>query len=121
MSDPVSDTAVEIARRYFDAWRAEDMDAYRALLAADADFAGPMGEAHGRDECVAGMRGLAGITRDVVVQRMLGDDTDVITWFELHTDAAPPCPVANWTQVADGRITRIRVTFDPRPLLPPAS
>jgi hypothetical protein len=33
---------------------------------------------------------------------------------------APPAPTANWSQVKDGRITAIRVTFDARPLAPPA-
>lgn len=115
----MNETATEIARRYFAAWRTNDLDAYRDLLADDAEFAGPMGTASGADDCVEGMRGLAAITTDVVVQQMLGDETDVITWFELHTDGAPPCPVANWTHVEAGRITRIRVAFDPRPLLPP--
>jgi hypothetical protein len=45
------------------------------------------------------------------------DGPDVITWFELSTDSAGPLPVVNWSHVEDGRITRIRVTFDPRPLL----
>ncbi|MGH3502933.1 MAG: nuclear transport factor 2 family protein [Nocardioidaceae bacterium] len=115
----MGESPTEIAGRYFEAWRAKDMDAYRALLADGADFAGPMGQAHGVDECVAGMRGLASMTTDVVVHKMLSDDNDVITWFELHTADAAPCPVANWTHVEDGKITQIRVTFDPRPLLPP--
>lgn len=116
----MTDTASSMADRYFQAWRAKDLDAYRALLADDADFTGPMGHADGADACVEGMRGLASITTDVVVQQMQGDDTDVLTWFELHTADAPPVPVTNWTHVEDGKITRIRVTFDPRPLLPPS-
>jgi hypothetical protein len=44
------------------------------------------------------------------------DGEDVLTWFDLHTTIAPPAPVANWSHVEDGRITRIRVTFDSRPL-----
>ncbi len=104
----------DVAHRYFDAWRTKDMDAYRALLADGVDFAGPFGAAHGIDECVAGMRRLAGGTTGIDVQKMLADDTDVISWFDLHTTDAT-FVVANWTHVEDGRITRIRVTFDPRP------
>jgi hypothetical protein len=37
----------------------------------------------------------------------------------LHTTEAPPVPTANWSHVENGKITSIRVTFDPRPLLPP--
>jgi hypothetical protein len=51
----------------------------------------------------------------VVLKRWV-DGPDVITWFDLHTHDAPPVPTVNWSHVEDGRITRIRVTFDPRPL-----
>jgi ketosteroid isomerase-like protein len=63
----MSRTAIDLTRRYFTAWRAKDMDAYRALLADEVHFSGPLGEAHGADECVAGMRRLAESTTDVVV------------------------------------------------------
>jgi hypothetical protein len=57
------------------------------------------------------------ILRDVVVLKRFLDGPDVLTWFELHTAVAPPAPTANWMHVEDGRITAIRVTFDPRELL----
>ena len=42
---------------------------------------------------------------------------DVLTWFDLHTKVTDdPLPVANRTHVKDGKITAIRVTFDPWPL-----
>jgi len=28
--------------------------------------------------------------------------------------------IENWTHVEDGKVTRVRVTFDPRPLAPPS-
>jgi hypothetical protein len=34
----------------------------------------------------------------------------------LHTSVPPPAPTANWSDVENGRITAIRVTFDARPL-----
>jgi hypothetical protein len=46
------------------------------------------------------------------------DGPDVLTWFDLHTAAAKRMPTANWSHVEDGKITRIRVAFDPRPILP---
>ena len=48
---------------------------------------------------------------------MAADGSDVLTWFELHAPGADPVPVANWACVEDGKISRVRVTFDPRPLL----
>ena len=40
-----------------------------------------------------------------------------ITWFDLHTTVAPPAPVANWSQIRDGKIVRVRATFDPRAII----
>ena len=43
----------------------------------------------------------------------------MITWFELHTADTEPLPAVNWRHVQNGKISSIRVTFDPRPLRPP--
>jgi len=59
------------------------------------------------------------IMTDIVIRKRLADDTDAITWFDLHTSVAPPVPTANWSHVEDGKITSIRVAFDARPLAPP--
>jgi hypothetical protein len=48
---------------------------------------------------------------------MVGEGEEVITWFELQRDGEAPGPVANWARVRGGKIVRVRVTFDPRPLL----
>lgn len=107
----------QIATSYFDAWRAKDYEALASLLADDVSFAGPLGTAEGVDECVAGMRQLGEIVTDIDVEHMLVDGDDVVTWFALHTTTAGVVgPVANWSHVTYGRIDRIRVTFDPRPL-----
>jgi len=109
----------EAARTYFDAWRARDFDRLRTVLADDVTFRGPFGTADGADECIAGLRGMAqNIMTDVRVVVMAVDGPDVLTWFELHSAAADPVPTVNWSHVEGGLITRIRVTFDPRPLLP---
>jgi hypothetical protein len=40
----------------------------------------------------------------------------VLTWLELHTQTTEPLATVNWSHIEDGRITRIQVVFDPRPL-----
>jgi hypothetical protein len=110
-------TPGEVAAAYFRAWTAGDIDSVRPLLHPDVDFRGAMGATHGSDETLNGLAGMFGMTRHVEVIRRWIDGPDVITWFELSTDTAGPLPVVNWSRVEDGRITRIRVTFDPRPLL----
>lgn len=102
---------------YFRAWMAKDFETLRSVLADDATFRGPLGTADDGDTCLAGLRGLSEIVTEVAVQHVFVDGPDVLTWFELHTTVAPPAPTANWMHVGDGRIQRIRVTFDPRALV----
>jgi limonene-1,2-epoxide hydrolase len=110
----------DAARTYFDAWRARDFDRLRTVLADEVTFRGPLGTADGADACIAGLRGMAEkVMTDVEVKLMAVDGPDVLTWFDLHSAVADPIPTVNWGHVEHGLITRIRVTFDPRPLLLP--
>ena len=115
MSDDARTTAVA----YFDAWRAKDFAALRALLADDVTFVGPLGTAANAEDYTAGIQRLSNVVTDIAVRKMFVDGPDVVTWFDLHTTVAPPCPTANWSHVQDGKIAAVRVAFDPRPLLPP--
>jgi hypothetical protein len=110
-------TPADVADTYFRCWVAGDFDTLRGVLADDATFRGPLGTADDGDSCLAGLRGMHAILRDVVVVKRFVDGADVLTWFELHTAVAPPAPTANWMHVEGGRITAIRVTFDPRELV----
>jgi len=109
--------AATSAERYFTAWQTRDEDTLREILAEDVTFAGPLGEAAGREDCIAGLIGMLGIVTNIDVTLRVADGNDVITWFDLHTTVAPPTPTANWSHIEDGRISRIRVTFDPRAIL----
>ena len=110
-------TPTEIMRRYFETWNARDFDAFEVQLAEDVTFAGPFGSASGPADLRKGIEGMSEMVDRAEVTVMVADGRDVITWFELHTPDADPIPVANWAQVAGGRIHRVRVAFDPRPLL----
>jgi len=87
------------------------------LLYPEVDFVGAMGSTRGTEETLAGLAGMFAMTSQVKVIKRWSDGPDVLTWFELSTATAGPLPVVNWSHVADGLITRIRVTFDPRPML----
>jgi hypothetical protein len=110
-------TPMQTMRRYFETWNAHDFDAFEAQLADEITFAGPLGTANGPAECRQGIEGLATLMDRVDVRVMVADGPNVITWFELHVPDVEPIPVANWAQLEDGRVRRVRVTFDPRPLL----
>jgi hypothetical protein len=110
------DSTRDIAAAYFADWAAKDYDALRDLLDDAVSFRGPLGSADGAEACVRGLRGLAEGVGLPEVRVIATDGDDAVTWFELRTtDGA--IPVANWSHVDNGRITRIRVAFDPRPLV----
>jgi ketosteroid isomerase-like protein len=113
----MTEDARSIAATYFTAWKDRDFDRLRSILADDATFRGPLGTADSGEECVAGLQGMAQMLTDIDVVKVFVDGDDVLTWFELHTDKAPPTPTVNWMHIEDEKISRIRVTFDPREII----
>lgn len=105
----------QVAATYFRAWKDKDFDTLRSVLADDATFRGPLGTADDAESCMQDLNGMAQIITDIVTQHMFVDGTDVLTWFDLHTTIAAPCPTASWSHIENGKITTIRVTFDARP------
>ncbi len=65
---------------------------------------------------VEGLLGMRQLMNGLTVQKMLADEHDVMTWYDLETDQGA-LPTVNWSRVEDGLITAIRATFDPRSLL----
>lgn len=115
----MDDNIAEIGATYFDAWRRGDFETLRSILADDVTFQGPLGRAGNAEECVAGLRNMSKIVTDIVEHKTFVDGPDVLTWFDLHTAGTEPLPTVNWRHIENGKITSIRVTFDPRPLGPP--
>jgi hypothetical protein len=122
-TDGVSDmsrTAAEAAERYFQTWLARDFAGFSEVLAENVHFSGPLAEISGREECVSSIRRLRELLQDIRVIHRFVDGDDVVTWFELVIEGLDPIPVANWSHVSQGRIDRIQVVFDPRPMLQPS-
>ncbi len=113
----MTDDPGALATSYFQSWQSKDFDTLGSILADDVSFHGPLATLHGAEECLRGLRQLAELITDLDIRKMWVDGPDVLTWFDLHTALAPPCPTVNWSHVEDGKIAAIRVTFDPRPLL----
>lgn len=106
------------AEIYFEAWRQRDFERLRTVLADDVEFVGALGVAHGADECIAGLRGMAnGVMDDLILHTRVVAGADAMSWFDLVAKNGAVVPTVNWSHVENGLITSIRVTFDPRPLL----
>lgn len=116
----MTDNAGTLAETYIAAWKARDFDTLRSILADDVTFTGPFARLDNAADCVEGLRKMSEIVTDIVVRKRLADETDAFTWFDLYTTGAPPVATVNWSHAEAGKITRIEVTFDPRPLLPPS-
>jgi hypothetical protein len=113
----LADHFTRIVSSRFDAWRTHDPDALRAVLADEATFTGPLGHSANAGEYRDAIGRMLAITTDIVIQKMLGDGEEALTWSELHTSLAPPTAVANWSRTQNGKIVRVRATFDPRPII----
>jgi len=106
-----------LATAYFQSWQERDFASLRSLLADDVTFRGTLGTADGIDTCMEGLTRLATIITDIDIRGMVVEGSDVMTWYELHTSVAPPCPTVNWSHVDAGKIAAIRAVFDPRDLI----
>ena len=107
-----------VATTYFDAWKANDFDAMRSLVADDVRFEGPLATLVGAEDYMKGIRGLSRVVSEIVIRKTFVDGRDVLTWYEMHTTVASPVAVANWLHVEGGKITALRVAFDARELAP---
>jgi len=112
-----SDSPAGVAAAYFDAWKGNDIECVRRLLHDAVTFDGALGSTRGVEDTIAGLGRMFAMTEQVDVLHRWVDGPDVVTWFELSTRTAGPLAIVNWSHVEAGRITWIRVTFDPRPLL----
>jgi limonene-1,2-epoxide hydrolase len=101
-----------VATTYFESWKAKDFETLRSLLADDVTFDGPLATIQGAETCMKGLRGMAEMITDIVIHKIFVDGSDVLTWFDLHTDKADPIPTANWSHIVNGKISAIRVAFD---------
>lgn len=114
----MADDAAKVATSYFDAWKVNDFETMRSLVAEDVTFAGPLANLEGASDYIDGIKGMSQIKSDIVIRKVFVDGPDILTWFELHTTVASPVPVANWLHVEEGKITSLRVAFDARELAP---
>jgi hypothetical protein len=114
----MADDAAKVATTYFDAWKTNDFDTMRSLVAEDVRFEGPLATLESAEDYIKGIQGLSQIISKIVIQKIFVDGQDVLTWYDMHTTVASPVPVANWLHVEEGKITSLRVAFDARELAP---
>jgi hypothetical protein len=110
--------AANVATTYFEAWKADDFDTMRSLVADDVIFERPLATLVGADGYMKGIRALSRLISEIVIQKVFVEGQDVLTWYEMHTRVVSPVAVANWVHVEEGKIDTLRVAFDARELAP---
>jgi len=107
-------TPTEIVNRYTEAFDAGDMGTVQSLLAEDFRFEGPLMIASSRQEFFEQLSQFQ-MTARTVVRRQIANGSTVARMFdfELTAPAQVTIPMAEWIEVAGGRIVSSRLFYDP--------
>lgn len=107
----------DVVRHFYQAVQKKDIAAARTFLSDDLEFIGLFETYHGPAEYLAALTGLLGITTRLDVKTIIGQANEAAIFFELETvaPAAATTLVAEWHQIADGKIRRVQSAFDGRP------
>ncbi|QJB41378.1 nuclear transport factor 2 family protein [Chitinophaga oryzae] len=91
----------------------EDMAAARALLTSDFKFVGVLGSRDGADVYIEDM---GRMKMKYTVHKIFeeGDDVCVLCDYIMGNKTVFGC---SWYQLREGKLSSLRVVFDPRPLL----
>ena len=111
--------ALDVANSFYNAANERRLDALRDLVAEDVRFVGPTMQASGAAEYVAMNEQLLGFHRETRMLQQFERNGSVCSIYEL--DMTTPAgedvltlTMADWLEVADGKITSQRIYFDPR-------
>lgn len=108
---------VTVVQEYFAAWRRGDAERLEAMLDDAVTASGPLATIHGAREHASSLVRSSQMFRDITVDQVMSDGACVLSWFRFELRSGSTVRAANLCEVTHGIITRIEVTFDPRPLL----
>lgn len=106
----------EIVRKFYAAVSRKDIEAARPYVHDDLIFYGVFETYYGADAYLTSLTGLLGITNKLEVRAIIADGNNVAVLFDLDTrePAKADTLVAEWHQIKDGKIYRVRSAFDAR-------
>jgi hypothetical protein len=115
LKQPQSSTgkAKELVLSLARALNAEDFQAARDYLSDNLMFIGVFGSSDGAEPFLRDMERLR-IKFDIA--RLFGDGEDICVFYNLITSGITLF-ASGWFQVREGKVSSVRIVFDPRPLL----
>jgi ketosteroid isomerase-like protein len=108
-------SARELLLRYLDAFCAGDVDAVASLLAEDAVFSGPFVPDASRERYVAALRADPPEAASYEMHQLIADETGAAAFFRYDKRGAR-VNMALFVVAGGGKLTRLRLLFDPREL-----
>lgn len=112
-TDVSATTVDDVVLTFIDALNQEDFNAARDLAADNLKFIGVLGERDGADAYFADMRNMK-FKYKIKKTFTGGDDVCLLYDIGMGNTTIFAC---GWYHITGGRIDRIEVIFDPRPLL----
>lgn len=106
-----------VVKQFYEAVQKRDLAGARKFLSEDLLFVGLFETYEGPEHYLATLKGLLDITTRLEVKTIIAEGEQAAVFFELETvaPAAATTLVAEWHQLVDGKIRRVRSAFDGRP------
>lgn len=108
-----------IVTSYITALSEEDFKTARSYLDDNLSFQAPIAAYDNADAYFAGneqLREKFGVRPTYEIKKVFVDGNDACVFYELHPGSLT-LSVCAWFKINNGKITSIKVVFDPRPLL----
>ena len=107
-------TAKEIVLTFISALNKEDFEAAAACLADDMAFDGVMGKRDSAESYIADMKKMK-FKYDIL--KTFEDENDVCVLYNIDMSGKATIFTCGWYHLSKGKIDKLKVVFDPRPLL----
>jgi len=105
----------DIFRAYLERFSAGDIDGAADLLADEFTFHGPILEANGKTEFLAGSATAAAIARGCAIHRQWVDGEEVCSIYDFKIETpvgTGSIPMAEWSVIREGKLVSSRLIFD---------
>nr|WP_294796149.1 nuclear transport factor 2 family protein [uncultured Mucilaginibacter sp.] len=107
-------TTKDIVLTFISALNKEDFEAAAACLADDMAFDGVMGKRDSAESYIADMKKMK-FKYDI--QKTFEDENDVCVLYNIDMSGEATIFTCGWYHLSNGKIDKLKVVFDPRPLL----
>jgi ketosteroid isomerase-like protein len=108
-------TAVQVARDYFSAWSAKDVDKTVSYAADEIVCEMPTGRFEGTAQFRKVWEDFLGMTLGADLIAVYGDDENAVIVYDVDTVPVKKAAVAEYLTLRGGKITSIRMIFDALP------